>query len=368
MSVTSESNRVREAGNGSKTAFDFSFKIFAVTELEVYKVVRSTNVATLKVLTTDYTVSINSVTEGGTVTFVTAPTSLEDSLIVRVLPFTQGAVLPTEGNFREDQVEEQLDRAVMRDIQLQEQIDRCIQVGIAESSLTTEDLEDAVADAEAAASAAAASQGAAASSASAASSSASAAAASAASIPSFPIADSNLQQISTASKVHGSALTGLASIPGGAGVIPIANLASGTPTGSKFIRDDGTLAAAGGGISYVAGDTLLQSLDTSKNITQNTPTLAKFKEFTLPAGVSGTLRIKFDLTHSGVGNAAGRIYRNGVAVGTSQSVVNTTTTFSEDIAGWSAGDLVQFYGARTVAETGSVANFRIYGVWAGGTD
>lgn len=37
------------------------------------------------------------------------------------------------------------------------------------------------------------------------------------------------------------------------GVIPIANLATGTPTGSKFIRDDGTLQAiAGGGDALVA--------------------------------------------------------------------------------------------------------------------
>lgn len=60
------------------------------------------------------------------------------------------------------------------------------------------------------------------------------------------IADTQLGQITTAGKVSGAALTSLSSIPSGAGVVPIANLATGTPTGSKFIRDDGTLQTAGG--------------------------------------------------------------------------------------------------------------------------
>ena len=56
------------------------------------------------------------------------------------------------------------------------------------------------------------------------------------------IVDTKLAQITTASKVHGTAITGLASVPSGAGILPIANIASGTATGAKFVRDDGTLA------------------------------------------------------------------------------------------------------------------------------
>lgn len=55
------------------------------------------------------------------------------------------------------------------------------------------------------------------------------------------IADSKLLQITTASKVSGAAITLLTSLPSGAGVIPIANVATGTPTGAKFVRDDSTL-------------------------------------------------------------------------------------------------------------------------------
>jgi len=61
------------------------------------------------------------------------------------------------------------------------------------------------------------------------------------------ITDAKLSQITTASKVSGTAFTGLASIPVGAGIIPIANLASGTPDGTKYIRDDGTLVTPSGG-------------------------------------------------------------------------------------------------------------------------
>ncbi len=41
--------------------------------------------------------------------------------------------------------------------------------------------------------------------------------------------------ITTAGKVSGSALTVLSGIPSGAGQIPVANLATGTPTGEKYV-------------------------------------------------------------------------------------------------------------------------------------
>jgi Microcystin-dependent protein len=49
------------------------------------------------------------------------------------------------------------------------------------------------------------------------------------------IADSKLASISTASKVNGSALTGLANIPAGAGIIPTANVPGSTPTGGIIL-------------------------------------------------------------------------------------------------------------------------------------
>ena len=82
--------------------------------------------------------------------------------------------------------------------------------------------------------------------------------------------------------------------------------------------------------------------------------------------VSGTFRIKFDIgRNGGSGTLYGKIYRNGVAVGTERVTGSDTfATFSEDIGGWSVGDLVQVYthatgGGGTLE---SVKNFNIYSV------
>lgn len=129
MTVSNTDNKVTENGNGSKTEFDFSFPIFDESELKVY-LIDSDGDATLQTITTHYTVSINSVTEGGTVTWVTAPASGEQSFIKRVLPFGQSTDIPTEGNFPESQVENALDKAYMLLIQMQEELDRSLKFGL----------------------------------------------------------------------------------------------------------------------------------------------------------------------------------------------------------------------------------------------
>jgi hypothetical protein len=54
------------------------------------------------------------------------------------------------------------------------------------------------------------------------------------------IADTNLNQITTASKVSGAAVTSLASLPAGAGLVPTANLGAGAASGSVFLAGDQT--------------------------------------------------------------------------------------------------------------------------------
>jgi hypothetical protein len=82
---------------------------------------------------------------------------------------------------------------------------------------------------------------------------------------STPLADSNLAQIATADKVHGSSLTGLASVPSGAGLLPRANqalqdidalLPSQGSANGKFLTSNGsaaswTAAPASGGWEYL---------------------------------------------------------------------------------------------------------------------
>lgn len=121
---------------------------------------------------------------------------------------------------------------------------------------------------------------------------------------------------------------------------------------TKKYVDDNT------GGSFGAGDYYLISADTEESTTSST--YVKAKEIKIHQG--GTLRIKFDLkSSSGIYAVYGRVYRNGVAVGTQQGSTSTSyATKSEDISGWSAGDLVQLYIKRTGGVTAYVKDFTIY--------
>lgn len=142
MAVTNTTNKITTAGNGSKTAFDFPFKIFDSSQLAVYTVVAATGVATGPLtLTTNYTVSINSVTEGGTVTYLVAPPAGTNAFIKRIVDYEQEAVIPTEGAFPEEQIENQLDKDVMMIIQINEAVSRCAQLAVT-SAITSVTLPD----------------------------------------------------------------------------------------------------------------------------------------------------------------------------------------------------------------------------------
>lgn len=96
--------------------------------------------------------------------------------------------------------------------------------------------------------------------------------------------------------------------------------------------------------NYAAGNYLIAGPSTFGNISGLTSPV-KLSEIVLPR--AGTLRVKFTLiSNDGGVTTSGQIYRNGVAVGTLQTISTATTAFdvSEDIAGWSAGDLLQLYG------------------------
>lgn len=108
---------------------------------------------------------------------------------------------------------------------------------------------------------------------------------------------------------------------------------------------------------YAAGTILLASSDGV--LTVSDASYTKRKSIKVPR--SGTLTIKFTLTGSGGGNSTfGRIYRNGVAVGTERECTTSSQTeYSEDISGWNAQDEVQIYCRRDSVD-GSLRNFRIY--------
>jgi hypothetical protein len=215
------------------------------------------------------------------------------------------------------------------------------------------------------------------------------------------IADTKLGTISTSSKVSGSALFNLSSVVSTAGSIPNVNLptsilqnnlavhslasinqlnlgilinqfstagtltslANSLPTEDKIKRYiDGEIDAKETLRTVVAGDVLNSFADTEG--TDNNTSYELQKSIQIP--VDGTLRIKFDikkLNPAGSKTAYGRVYRNGSPVGTEQSKDDDTSyeTFSEDISGWSNGDLCQLY-TKSQASDGSHSyrNFRIY--------
>jgi len=111
--------------------------------------------------------------------------------------------------------------------------------------------------------------------------------------------------------------------------------------------------------AQTAGDYLLSSNDTARTTTDSA--YAKVKETKIAK--SGTYRIKFDLGNmTGGSNVYGKVYKNGTAVGTERAVTGTPTTFSEDISGFAAGDLIQVYAKNSGGgQTVQVSNFRLYG-------
>ncbi len=127
MTVTSATNRADFAGNGSTTIFPFTFRIFDDTDLQVFEGLTGSTV--LKVLNTDYTVTINP--DGtGDVVFITAPVNLSVIIVIRVLPLTQLVDFPVAGKFPASANEEAEDRGVMLHQQKAEEDGRRITLAI----------------------------------------------------------------------------------------------------------------------------------------------------------------------------------------------------------------------------------------------
>lgn len=86
------------------------------------------------------------------------------------------------------------------------------------------------------------------------------------------IVDTKLAQITTASKVSGTAITGLASLPAGAGVIPAANLPS---PGSMTLITATALSGVttSGNISITSGQTYFVTYNLTFDSTADTPSL-----------------------------------------------------------------------------------------------
>ena len=111
---------VEVSGDDATLDFSFTFKIYEDTDLLVYKEVKTTAVQTLMVLGVDYSVTINPIAEGGTITFVigSVPLTTEWVQMYSNIPYTQDVDIPTDGNLREVALEGGMDRTVRQIQQL----------------------------------------------------------------------------------------------------------------------------------------------------------------------------------------------------------------------------------------------------------
>jgi len=127
MSLSSTTNRVSYAGNGSTTDFSFPYKFFANADLVII-LVDSDGVETTKTITTHYTVAGASSESGGTVTMLTAPATGETLVIYRNKSFIQELDLVENDAAPAEETEKQLDKIVMMIQRLSDLVNRSVRL------------------------------------------------------------------------------------------------------------------------------------------------------------------------------------------------------------------------------------------------
>jgi len=139
MTISSTTVKNSYAGNGTLDTFNYTFKIFADTDLQV--IIRdATATETVKTLTTHYTVTGAGSASGGTIVFTAGniPTATETVVIRRAVPQTQAIDYIANDPFPAESHEEGLDRAMMTLQQLQEEVDRSIKLSRTNTMNNTE--------------------------------------------------------------------------------------------------------------------------------------------------------------------------------------------------------------------------------------
>lgn len=123
MTVESVNNRVNYITQSGDASFDFGFKYFVETDIEVY--------VDAVLQTSGYTLTPNPAGEdkGGTVTFAVPFAGGESLVIKRELPTTQDTDYVENDELPSDVVEDDFDRAAMRDQDQDETLGRCLKVG-----------------------------------------------------------------------------------------------------------------------------------------------------------------------------------------------------------------------------------------------
>ena len=148
MTVSTTSIKNSYSGNGSTTAFAYTFKAFASSEIKVFIRTDSTGAEAQRSEgsgSTNYSVSGVGNAGGGTVTFVTAPASGETVVIRRQTTQTQGTDYVENDPFPAEDHETALDKLTHIVQEVQEELDRSFKVSKTNAITTPEFVDDATA-------------------------------------------------------------------------------------------------------------------------------------------------------------------------------------------------------------------------------
>ncbi|NYT28562.1 MAG: hypothetical protein H0A76_12310 [Candidatus Thiodubiliella endoseptemdiera] len=137
MAIDVTSNRVQVQASSTVRKYDFNFRVFQDTDLEVYLVNRSDATTELQRLSTDYRVVLTATTVGsvqafnnGSITFTKDLTDDFDVLILRKVPAKQDLVLHINSNFDEEGIEAALDKLTILVQQIEELTNRSLKIAL----------------------------------------------------------------------------------------------------------------------------------------------------------------------------------------------------------------------------------------------
>jgi len=137
MTISSTTIKNSYSGNGSTTAFTFTYYIISENDLEV--IIRSSNgTETVQTLTTHYTVTGVQNNAGGTVTMITAPASGETIVIRRKTSQVQDTDYVANDPFPAETHEAALDKSMLISQELQEAVDRSIKISRTNTMTSTD--------------------------------------------------------------------------------------------------------------------------------------------------------------------------------------------------------------------------------------
>ena len=129
MTVTTTTTTNTYTGDGTTTAFSFTFEILETTDIKVIVVTTATGVESVRSIgtgSTNYAVTGTGNVNGGTVTFVTAPTASETVFLMRNMGFTQPTDYRTNDPFPAETHENALDRMALQIQQVSRRLDRAL--------------------------------------------------------------------------------------------------------------------------------------------------------------------------------------------------------------------------------------------------